>query len=91
MKKLNEKGFLIAIDIMINSWNTKVKVKEFLKKTRVTLRKVRKDTHITTKSARQPPLLHILSTTLSTLLFTLNLVFPSVSRAWKINSNKRER
>jgi hypothetical protein len=48
MKKLNEKGFLIAIDIMIKSWNTKVKVKEFLqKKTRVTLRKVRKDTHIT--------------------------------------------
>ena len=49
MKKLNEKGFLIAIVIMINSWNTKIKVKEFLKKkkTRVTLRKVRKDTHIT--------------------------------------------
>jgi hypothetical protein len=32
MKKLNENGFLIAIDIMINSWNTKVKVKEFLRK-----------------------------------------------------------
>jgi hypothetical protein len=32
MKKLNEEGFLIAIDIMINSWNTKVKVREFLKK-----------------------------------------------------------
>ena len=49
MKKLIEEGFLIAIDIMINSWNTKVKVREFLKKkkTRVTLRKVRKDTHIT--------------------------------------------
>jgi len=32
MKKLNKKGFLLAIDIMINSWNTKVKVKEFLRK-----------------------------------------------------------
>jgi hypothetical protein len=47
MKKLNKKGFLLAIDIMINSWNTKVKVKEFLRKKKVTLRKVRKDTHIT--------------------------------------------
>jgi hypothetical protein len=33
MKKLNEKGFLVAI--MINSWNTKVKVKEFLRKKKV--------------------------------------------------------
>lgn len=35
-----------------------------------------------TKSARRPPVAHILSTTLSTLLLTLHLVFPRVSRAW---------
>ena len=46
MKKLNKKCFL-AKDIMINSWNTMVKVNEFLKKTQVTWGEVRKDTHIT--------------------------------------------
>lgn len=35
-----------------------------------------------TKSARPPPLAHILSTTLSILLFTLHFVFPRVSRAY---------
>lgn len=34
-----------------------------------------------TKPAREPPLDHILSITLSILLFTLHFVFPSVSKA----------
>jgi len=42
---------------MINSWNTKVK--EFLKKTRITLRKVRKDTHITPYSINNTKCIHI--------------------------------
>jgi len=44
MKKLNEEGFLIAIVITVEH---KGKGRVSKKKTGVTLRKVRKDTHIT--------------------------------------------